>query len=198
MGGDKMGSVKNSSPEYSTNDSDFQKVSPIEKIERIMEEYGDEIKRLIFTYVKNESDTEDVTQEVFLTIYQKLHTYKGESSLKSWLYSIAINKCKDHLRSWKYKSEKLLVRLMETSHIWNITRDKENPINLVVKQNDSEELLNQLMNLPVKYREILILYYFKELSTKEIAYTLDIKEATIRTRLIRGRDRLKIIMQRGR
>lgn len=193
-----MGSVKNSSPEYSTNDSDFQKVSPIEKIERIMEEYGDEIKRLIFTYVKNESDTEDVTQEVFLTIYQKLHTYKGESSLKSWLYSIAINKCKDHLRSWKYKSEKLLVRLMETSHIWNITRDKENPINLVVKQNDSEELLNQLMNLPVKYREILILYYFKELSTKEIAYTLDIKEATIRTRLIRGRDRLKIIMQRGR
>lgn len=186
-----MESSQNSSPQYGVENDDFTNVSSTEKIEIIMEEYGDEIKRLIYTYMKNEADTDDVTQEVFITIYQKLDTYKGESSFKSWLYSIAINKCKDHLRSWKFRTEKLIQKMIETNRTTGFDREKENPLNHVVKQNESEELLNHLMNLPIKYREILILYYFKELSTKEIAYTLDVKEGTIRTRLIRGRDRLK-------
>lgn len=186
-----MESSQNSSPQYGVENDDFTNVSSTEKIEIIMEEYGDEIKRLIYTYMKNEADTDDVTQEVFITIYQKLDTYKGESSFKSWLYSIAINKCKDHLRSWRFRTEKLIHKMIETNRTTGFDREIENPLNHVVKQNESEELLNHLMNLPIKYREILILYYFKELSTKEIAYTLDVKEGTIRTRLIRGRDRLK-------
>ncbi|MBB6451669.1 RNA polymerase sigma factor (sigma-70 family) [Salirhabdus euzebyi] len=72
-------------------------------IEMLMKQYGEELKRIIFMYVKNWSQADDLIQDVFVTIFIKLDTYKGKSSLKNWIYSIAINKCKDYLRSWQYK-----------------------------------------------------------------------------------------------
>ena len=193
-----MKTVQNVSFDCMQESIDAYQSSPARAIEKIMDDYGDGVKRLVYTYVKNEADTDDVTQEVFLTIYQKLDSYKGESSFKSWLYAIAINESKDHLRSWKYRSERLIEKLKETSHTWGAYHERENPLNHILKQSESEELFSELMNLSLKYREVLILYYFKELSTKEIAYALNLKEATIRTRLSRGREKLKSIVQGGK
>src|SRR5690625_7125884 len=82
-------------------------------IEVIMNRYGNEIRRLIFTYVKNKADTDDVAQEVFVTVYKNLHTFQKRSSLKSWIYSISVNKSKDHLRSWKMRNQRLKERSSE-------------------------------------------------------------------------------------
>ncbi len=154
-----------------------------------MEAYGDEIKRLVYTYVKNTADTDDITQEVFVTIYQKLNTFQGKSSLKSWIYAIAINKSKDYLRSWQARNKRLRERLAQSSH--EIVRQEATPEEKSVQKDHASELLATVMDLPVKYREVIILFYFKELSIKEISSVLKLNEATVRTRLNRGRAKLK-------
>ncbi|MUK88614.1 sigma-70 family RNA polymerase sigma factor [Ornithinibacillus sp. L9] len=165
-------------------------------IEMIMDTYGDEIKRLVYTYMKNTADTDDVTQEVFVTIYQKLNMFQGKSSLKSWIYSIAINKCKDYLRSWHARNKRLKEKLTHAAHSSENTN--ETPEEYYMNQTESNQLLNQVMDLPIKYREVITLFYFKELSTKEIGQVLGMKEATVRTRLARGRDKLKECLSQER
>ena len=165
-------------------------------IEVIMNLYGNEIKRYVFTFMKNHADTDDVTQEVFLTVYQKLHTFQGRSSLKSWIYSIATNKCKDHLRSWQVRNRNLKEKLKR-----NLSKNQENILSLedkVVKNSESKELLQQILQLPIKYREVIILYYFYDFSTVEMSKILQTKDATIRTRLRRGRDQLRSMLRSER
>lgn len=165
-------------------------------IEVIMNLYGNEIKRYVFTFMKNHADTDDVTQEVFVTVYQKLHTFQGRSSLKSWIYSIATNKCKDHLRSWQVRNRNLKEKLKK-----NLSKNQENILSLedkVVKNSESKELLQQILQLPIKYREVIILYYFYDFSTVEMSKILQTKDATIRTRLRRGRDQLRSMLRSER
>jgi RNA polymerase sigma factor (sigma-70 family) len=167
-------------------------------IEALMDKYGDEIKRLIYTYVKNYADTDDVTQEVFVTIYRKLNTFQGKSSLRSWIYSIAINKSKDYLRSWQSRNKRLKEKLSTSKHDYIHDRNVETPEESTLKQDESSKLLKLLLMLPVKYREVLILFYFKDFSTIEIGTTLGMKETTVRTRLNRGREQLRKLLSTER
>ncbi|WP_369385783.1 sigma-70 family RNA polymerase sigma factor [Mesobacillus boroniphilus] len=75
-----------------------------EKLSWLMDEYGDKIIRLAYTYVRSHQAAEDITQEVFLKCYEKMHLFRGDSSYKTWLYKITVNKCKDYLKSWSYKN----------------------------------------------------------------------------------------------
>jgi len=134
------------------------KSNPIEAIEDIMDIYGDEVKKFIYTYLKNEADTDDVTQEVFVTVYLKIATFKGDSSLKSWIYSIAANKCKDFIRRHRLRPQNLFQRLTQQEIKKKQTSDiAEEYIQSTVK----EGLFEKIMELPVKYREVIILYYYK-------------------------------------
>ncbi|TFB21751.1 sigma-70 family RNA polymerase sigma factor [Filobacillus milosensis] len=156
-------------------------------LEDCMNQYGDEIKRLVFSYVKNHTDTDDLTQEVFVTVYQKIDQFKGDSSLKSWIYRIAINKCKDHLRSFKIKQRFIKEKLTQ---LW--AEDYvPTPEVQSIKQENSDQLLNCVEELPFKYREMIILYYFEDLSIEEITNALDMNTNTVKARLRRARDRLK-------
>lgn len=171
-------------------------MEPAAAIEMIMDTYGDEIKRLVFTYVKNNADTDDVSQEVFVTVYKKLHTFQGKSSLKSWIYSIAINKCKDYLRSWHIRNKNLTNRLRKAVQFRNKTHSS--PEQDIVKRSESDGIIEQVMEMPLKYREAIILFYFKEFSIKEMSEILNMNEATIRTRLFRARGQLKELLSAER
>jgi RNA polymerase sigma factor (sigma-70 family) len=184
-----VGHSKAFHPTCDKEDLEIVQLNPSQAIEIIMDKYGDEIKRLVFTYLKNSADTDDVTQEVFVTIYQKLNTFQGKSSLRSWIYSIAINKSKDYLRSWNSRNKRLREKLAQSSH--TITKEEITPEDRTVQKDNSNELFTKVMDLPVKYREVIILFYFKELSTKEISQALKMNDATVRTRLNRGREKLK-------
>lgn len=166
----------------------------VQQIEQIMNMYGHDIKRLVFTYMKNQADTDEVTQDVFVTVYGKLSTFKGEASLRSWIYSIAINKCKDHLRRWQVRNQRLKERLKH----FTLSTETPSPEQQLLKQNERDHLVTIIMMLPVKYREILILYYFQEFTTDEISNMLNLNPSTVRSRLSRGRKRLKqLFIERG-
>ncbi|TLS38348.1 sigma-70 family RNA polymerase sigma factor [Pseudalkalibacillus caeni] len=155
-------------------------------LEELLENYGEAIVRLAYTYVKDWGKAEDITQEVFLTCYLKLDTYRGEASLKNWIYRIAINRCHDTLRSWSFRN------IFVTNVINKFMRSEEaSPEFSIVQKEEYRKLRQEILDLPLKYREPFILFYHEELSVKEIGGLLELKISTVKSRLFRARQLLE-------
>ncbi|OCA90444.1 hypothetical protein A8F94_00705 [Bacillus sp. FJAT-27225] len=157
-----------------------------ELLEDLIELHAESLKKLLFTYVKNWTIAEDLTQEAFISCYKKLKDFRGESSYKTWLYKIAINKCKDYMRSKWYK---FAVPLDFFSYKATVgTQSIED--NLIGKEEDFF-LSRNVLSLPPLYREVIILHYYEDLKISEIEKLTGIKQETIKTRLRRAKDQLR-------
>ncbi|HYK73890.1 MAG TPA: sigma-70 family RNA polymerase sigma factor [Pseudoneobacillus sp.] len=150
-----------------------------------MNEYGQSIARLAFTYTKQKQLSEDIAQEVFIKCYEKLDEFRHESSYKTWIYRITVNLCKDRLRSWTYRN----VVFTEFFSKWSKT--SQSPETELLHLESSRQVSEKIMTLPVKYREVIILYYYEELSYNQISELLHINLQTIKSRLHRARLLLK-------
>ncbi|MEW9052606.1 MAG: sigma-70 family RNA polymerase sigma factor [Neobacillus sp.] len=153
----------------------------------LMKDYGEEIKRLIYTYTKNWSSADDLSQEVFVSVYSHLDQFERKSSVRSWIYSIAINRSKDYLKSWHYRNMQLLEKLPLGKG-----SSTETPEHHLLMEDESREMMQKIFSLPIKYREVIILFYYKELSIKEMSDLLQLSESVIKTRLHRGREKLRL------
>lgn len=164
-------------------------IETIEKealIDEIMDSYGQEILQLVYSYVKNKGLAEDLTQEIFIKCYKALHTYSGKSKLRTWLWRIAINHCKDYLKSWYNKN----VVITDEEPANNKTK-KEMVEQVVIQKEADDELISAIMTLPIKYREVIYLFYYEELPIKEIAVLTEAGDNTVKTRLKRAKELLK-------
>lgn len=158
-------------------------------IEDLMTEYGTELTSLAFTYVKDGAQAKDIVQVVFISCYQNLHKFKGESSVKTWLYRITINKCKDYLKSSYFKRIFSFATLEKEGH------SELNPeVNLLNKDRDTR-VKKVVLSLSQKYKEVIFLYYYKDFTVEEISEILIISANTVKTRLVRGRERLKKLLE---
>lgn len=149
----------------------------------------DKYKAGIFAYVyariNNFQDAQEVTQEIFISAFKGLHSLKRYESFSFWLFRIASNQCKRWIRSQ--------IRHSQPESIEDI-----NPKMLDDSSIESyrEEILDQsireaLNSLPETYREVLILYYFSDMDSNEIAESLGISPTAIRMRLSRAREQFK-------
>jgi RNA polymerase sigma factor (sigma-70 family) len=163
-----------------------------EIVEWLMNEYGKKVVRLAFTYIKQEQLAEDVAQEVFIKCYQKLDTFRKESSYQTWLYSITVNLCKDRLRSWSFRN------IVINDFFSNSSISKKTPESDLMDTESRRELSQCVLALPVKYREVIILFYYEELTYQQITQLLGISNQTIKSRLHRGRDLLRKKLKGGR
>lgn len=154
--------------------------------EEIMDRYGEDLARLSYTYVKDYQIAEDIVQDVFLKLYMSKDKFRGQSSYKTYLFRITINCCYDYLRSAAYKKSKLLTTL---NHVFKGVGHTEE---LVLKNTENYLIGEEIMALPIKDREVIILYYYKDLSIIEIADLFNISINTVKTRLSRARCKLKI------
>jgi RNA polymerase sigma-70 factor, ECF subfamily len=159
-------------------------------IDYIMNKYGQDILQLVYSYVNNKEVAEDLTQDIFVKCYKALHTYSGKSKLKTWLWRIAINHCKDFLKSW-YNNK---VILCDEESIFNTTK-KEMIEQTVIQKEDDYQLISAIMELPIKYREVIYLFYYEEIPIKEVAFLTDVGENTIKSRLRRAKELLKIRLE---
>lgn len=159
-------------------------------IDELMSTYGQDILQLVYAYVHNETIAEDLTQEIFVKCFKGLPTYKGQSSIKTWLWRIAINHAKDYLKSWYNQN----VTITEDAFL-NSATSSSSVEQIVVQQDEDAALATAVMNLPIKYREVIYLVYFEELSMKEAAAVLQLNENTIKTRLRKGKLLLKNILE---
>ncbi|MFC4617936.1 sigma-70 family RNA polymerase sigma factor [Camelliibacillus cellulosilyticus] len=157
-----------------------------QSFEEIMNTYGEEIKRFILMYVRDAAAADDLVQEVFLKVYLNLDTFEDRSGLRTWIYRIAVNQCKDYFRSWHYQR----VKLTETFDFLNRKTDLTPEIKLLKKSED-HALAQNILSLSPKYREIILLYYYRDFSMEEIASLLNLKASTVRTRMQRAREQLK-------
>lgn len=156
--------------------------------EQIVHTYGDYIVRLCYTYTKDWQMAEDLTQETFLRFYAA--DFRQDADIKTYLYRIAVNRCKTYLVSWRYRQTQLLQlsqRLVAKDHVIQQVEQKEL----------SAFLYEKIAALPVKYREIIVLYHYFELTTAQIAAILKVPENTVKTRLRRGRQQLGTKIQKG-
>ncbi|MCP2036455.1 RNA polymerase sigma-70 factor (ECF subfamily) [Planomicrobium sp. HSC-17F08] len=156
-----------------------------EQMETIMDSCGEELIRLAYFYVKDWQAAEDIVQEAFLVFYQKSHQFENRSSLKTYLSKIAINKCHDHLRSWKNK------RALFTDTIGDLLSGGKSPEENMEVRTEQANLTRKVLELPIKYREAVLLYYYQEFTTKEISQLLNSSENTVKTRVRRAKKLLK-------
>ncbi|MDK8643606.1 sigma-70 family RNA polymerase sigma factor [Niallia taxi] len=157
-----------------------------EIIDQLMQEYSDDILHLVYTYVKNRTTAEDLTQEIFIKCYEKLNQLNQQATLKTWVYRIASNHCKDYLRSWHYRKITLSDKILD--YIPSKSKQVEEEI---IANSEGNILINAVMNLPLKYREVVFLHYYEELSLAEISKITSVNINTIKTRLKRAKELLK-------
>ena len=138
-------------------------------------QHQDMVYRVALHWFGVPQDAEDAVQEVFLRLYTEKKPFDGPEHLRRWLIRVTVNVCKDALKSpW----QKRLVPM-------------ESIPEPVFEQPEQQELYREVLALPEKYRTVLGLYYYEELSTKEIAALLGIRQTAVTTRLARGRELLK-------
>jgi len=150
-------------------------------LSRAMTTYGDYLLRICYTYVKNWTVAEDLVQETFVKYYERMEQFREEASVKTYLYRIAINNCHSCLSSWRYKK-------IQVIDFWGKFISLSNNPEKEVLENEAEAMLvASIEELPIKYKDVLLLFHFAEFSLKEIANLLKLPENTVKTRLRRAR-----------
>jgi RNA polymerase sigma factor (sigma-70 family) len=141
-------------------------------IKEIYDRNFDSVYRISYMYMRNKYDAEDITQSVFTKMITKNKMFENIDHEKAWLTLVTINTCKNHFKTW-----------------WNRNVSYEE---IELGKNDSkDEVLEVVLNLPIKYKDIIYLYYYEGYSTKEIASLIGKNENTIRSNLKRARHLLK-------
>lgn len=148
---------------------------------RVFDLYKNDIYRLVYSYTKNKSDFDDITQNTFIKLYNHNEILSSQDKdIKKWLIKVAINECKTFLlSSWKKK-------------IIAFTEKEENILSTTLPDN---YLLEAILQLPKKYRTIIFLYYYEDYKIKEIAEILNLSVTNIQTILSRARKKLKEILK---
>lgn len=147
-------------------------------MEEILDVYGKDLWYLCLMYLKDRHLAEDAFQTIMMKIWEKRFSFRGDSSPKTWLMQIAANTCRNILRSAWFRFRKK--QLPEESLFVLPSKETEN----------QAEVRRAVLDLPAKYREVILLYYFQGIKIHEIATILNIKEPTVSTRLRRARETL--------
>lgn len=141
-----------------------------------MEAYADMVRRICFVHLKNRHDTEDVFQNVYMKYLLYEGTFEGMEHEKAWFARATINACTDWLRALSRRKWVSLDALAEES------TELDNP---------SKEVLETVLKLPEKYRDVIYLFYYEGYTAVEIARILGKKENTVYTWLSRAKDILR-------
>ena len=156
-----------------------------DEIEKILKKYGDTIYRMAVIQVKNQDAADDIYQNVCMKLLKQNVFIEPEEHLKAWLLCTTIHCCKDYWKSsWIQRIS------------WDNSSEKEESYEGIKEEQGTGYITECVQRLPEKYRAIIHLYYYEEYSQKEIAEMLHMKENTVASRLARGREKLKKILEK--
>ena len=147
-----------------------------EEVNRAIEQYADMIQRLCMVHLKNRADTEDIFQTVFLKYVLRSAPFESGEHEKAWFIRVTINACKDLIKSFFRSRTISLDELLEQS---------------AELQEDDREVLEAVLSLPDKYRDIVYLYYYESYTAPEISRILGKNVNTVYTLLTRSRQLLR-------
>ena len=156
-----------------------------ERLEQIFRDYYQLIYRVAFSQVKNHADAEDITQEVFLKIIRHDMRYQSMEHERAWIVRVTVNLCRDLLKS---KWHRTSVSMEDVSEAQRGSCENFTEI--------QDDMMWAVLQLPEKYRNCLYLFYYEDYSIKEIAQSLEMPENTVKTNLKRGRQALKVFLEK--
>jgi RNA polymerase sigma-70 factor, ECF subfamily len=166
--------------------------------EELFERYNSMVFNLAYQILGDREEALDVAQEVFLAIYQKMDSFRGESSLKTWIYRIAVRRAANRFRWWNrlrrrgtVSLEEHLSKSPESELSWNLTSRAKSPEDALLLQEEREKVKRMLLELPLHQRIAVIMRDIEGLSYEEIAESLNVSLGTIKSRIARGREILK-------
>src|SRR6202163_280823 len=168
-------------------------------------EFHQPIYGLIYRIVNDPSDAADTTQDVFLKVFRGMKHFHGESSLKTWVYRIALHEAANRKRWWfRHKAHETSIEPVESDGLANgdgsmqntamqnaLTDHNDSPFDNVAHREVQKRVDAELRQMPEPYRTTLILRDLEEMSYEEIAEVLQISLGTVKSRLTRGRQALK-------
>ena len=160
-------------------------------IEQLVRRHEIGVFRLALSVVDDTAEANEITQETFIAALKSLRSYEERKSFKAWLYTIALNHARSHLRK-----RKILERLREaTSALFKIEYQKQIlPEDRVIQTEEEAAIWSELNQLDERHRIVIVLRYFHELSVTEIAETLALPEGTVHSRLHTARERLRLAL----
>lgn len=162
---------------------------PVYDIETLMRQYGNDVLRTAYMYVKDLHTAEDIFQDVFIKVSQKLSTFEGNSSIKTWIIRITINTCKDYLKSAYSRRVVPMMEYQEDSIVSETDYDE-------IENRDTKELIKKsVLSLPSKYKDLILCVYYQDMTLTEAAKVLNIAEGTAKSRLSRARQKLKSLLE---
>ena len=141
-----------------------------------VEQFQSMVYRTALHALGNPQDADDAVQEVFFRLFREKKPFEGQEHLRRWLLRVTVNYCRDVLKSpWRRRRVPL----------------EAVPEEPVFDRPEQGELYREVMALPEKYRTVLYLFYYEELTVREIGELLGLKQSAVTTRLSRARERLR-------
>lgn len=169
----------------------------LQAFDTLIREYEVRVYNIALKMVKNEDDAKDVAQEALIKVYRKLKDFNFNSTFSTWIYRITMNTSLDFLRKKKRELDRVMsnkdegdqVELISKVHVTQDTPEQE-----IVKQEQVQALRQGLDALNTEHKTVILLRDIEGLSYKEIADILETTEGTVKSRLNRGRRKLKSIL----
>ena len=158
--------------------------------EEVIEKYSDYITRMCVVWTQNEEAAKDCFQNTFIKLYKSSKNFNDSEHLKAWLLKVARNECNDYHKSFWNRNVSVG---LEKDRLEGMQNNLTNGLQL---DNDTEILVKALRKISLKYREVLVLHYYQEYSTKEISDILQLSVNTVKSRLQRDREKLAKILEK--
>ncbi len=162
---------------------------------KLIERYSGAVYTHAYYRLGNAHDAEDAVQEVFYRAYTRLHTFDQSRRFRAWVLAIASNYCTDVQRGWNAlkRQAQQWINLDDVDY-WLANTD-DTPDRVLQQRERDAMVRHALQRLPDKYREVLTLFYWNDLSYQEIIAITGLPESTVKTHLRRGRLQLKKLLE---
>jgi RNA polymerase sigma-70 factor (ECF subfamily) len=170
----------------------------------LIERYHQPIYSLVYRILNDPADAADTTQEVFIKVFRGIRHFNGESSLKTWMYRIALHEASNHRRWWfRHKAHETSIEPAGAGADDESTRclkdtlmdGSASPFEAARQQELREQVEAELSQVPEPYRTTVVLRDLQDLSYEEIAEVMETTLGTVKSRLMRGRDALRKRLQ---
>jgi len=166
----------------------------------LVAEHRRTVVQLALNLLGDPEEALDLSQEVFLRVFRTIHRFRGHSSLRTWIYRIAINQARNRHRTWKrrHRSDQVSLDQHLAAHGDPASGDNSTPDRMLAQKELATRLKNALDHLPFDHRTAIVLREIDGLSYEEIGLSLGVGVGTVKTRLMRARQLLRAELQEAR
>jgi RNA polymerase sigma-70 factor (ECF subfamily) len=161
-----------------------------------IKEHQDKVYNIVLNRVQHTEDAEEITQDVFIAVFQKPEAFRGEAAVSTWLYRIAINKCIDHLRK-KQRGKRWGFTGLFTSTVSNEAEEPKDFLHPGIVSENREKaniLFKAMKQLSAKQHTAWVLSEIENMSYKEISEVMNVSVSSVESLLFRARQNLKKIL----